>query len=163
MTSFLIIRGPLGAGKTTIARAVALALAGETIAIDPILERWEWDGGSESLFLKANQVAAEQALPLLERRVPVVFVGNFYWKSAIEDLQGRLPFPNTVFTLKVPLELCVERDRGRELSYGEENTREVFEKVTRFEAGTTVDGTLLEPQVVKEITRPLLLHGQHTG
>lgn len=163
MTTFLIIRGPLGAGKTTIAKAVALALGGETIAIDPILERWEWDGGSESLFLKANQVAGELALRLLERGVPVVFDGNFYWKSAIEDLQGRLPFPNAVFTLKVPLGLCVERDRGREPSHGEENVREVFEKATRFEAGTPVDGTRLVPQVVKEITRHLLTRGMLPG
>ena len=123
MSFYVIVRGPLGAGKTTVARALAHALRGEAVAIDPILERWEWVGGSESLFLRANRVAVGRSLPILSRGVPMVLDGNFYWRSVIEDLQERLSFPHSVFTLKVPLTVCVARDKGRELSYGEESTR----------------------------------------
>lgn len=159
MSFYVIVRGPLGAGKTTVARALARALRGEALGIDPILERWEWDGGSESLFLGANRVAAERALSILKVGVPVVLDGNFYWRSAIEDLRERLPFPHAVFTLKVPLEVCVERDQHRQLSYGEEGVREVFEKVSRFAYGTPIDGMLPVPEQVREIERQLRLRG----
>lgn len=158
MTFFLIVRGPLGAGKTTISQAVAQRLGGEWIAIDPILEQWEWDGGSEELFRRANDVAAERARALLERGTPVVFDGNFYWRSALEDLVRRLPYPSRVFTLKAPLSVCIERDRARAVSYGEESTREVFEKIARFEFGTPVDATRPVRSVVDEIAAQLPRH-----
>lgn len=163
MSFYVVLRGPLGAGKTTVARALAHALRGEALPIDPILERWEWDGGSESLFLRVNRVAAESSLSILKRGVPVVLDGNFYWRSVIEDLGRRLPFPHAVFTLKVPLEVCVERDRGRELSYGKESTGEVFEKLSRFEYGIPIDATQPIPHVVREVERHLNLRGLIAG
>jgi thymidylate kinase len=159
LSFYLIVRGPLGAGKTTLARLLADALDGRSVAIDPILERWVWDGGSESLFLRANRVASDQAFPLLKDGVRVVVDGNFYWKSALEDLQRRLRFPHAVFTLKVPIEVCLERDQGRELSYGEESTREVFEKTTSFEYGIPVDAT----GPVSRLVPAILLHLRSLG
>jgi predicted kinase len=151
MSFFLIVRGPLGAGKSTIARALAQALGAEVVSIDEILELQEWDGGSEALFLAANVVAAERARGLLLRRVPVVVDGNFYWESALQDLAERLPFPHEVFTLKVPLEVCIERDRLRSPSYGEEATREVFEKVARVDRGIPIDGTRGIAHIVQDL------------
>jgi predicted kinase len=148
---FLIVRGPLGAGKTTIARALAQDLGAEVVSIDEILELQEWDGGSEALFLAANVVAADRARALLVRGVAVVVDGNFYWERAIQDLEGRLPFPHEVFTLKVPLEVCIERDRLRSPSYGEEAAREVFEKVAQVECGVPIDGTRGIADIVQDV------------
>jgi thymidylate kinase len=148
---FLIIRGPLGSGKTTIAHAVAETLGAAIVSIDEILELDEWDGGSQTLFLRANVVAAERARERLTRGLPVVVDGNFYWKDVIDDLLERLPFPHRIFTLKVPLEVCIERDKGRALSYGEEGAKEVFAKVTSFECGIPIDATRSIPDVVREI------------
>ncbi len=151
MSYFVIVRGPLGAGKTTVAGALAGAVGAEVIAVDEILESWTWDGGSEALFLRANDVVAERALPILTRGQPVVVDGNFYWASAIEDLLARLPFPHAVFSLDVPLAACIERDRRRPLSYGEEAVRAVFEKVRPVVWEETVDGSGSVDETVRAI------------
>jgi len=155
LSFFVIIRGPLGAGKTTLAHSLAEEVGAEVVSIDPILEAWEWDGGSESLFLKANIVAVQQGREVIGRGIPVIFDGNFYWRSAIEGLVDRLPFDHRVFTLKVPLQVCIERDRGRSISYGEKGVREVFEKATRFDYGITVDACGDVPSVVRAIRAQL--------
>lgn len=151
MPFYLIVRGPLGAGKTTVATALAKAIPGRVISIDDILETLLWDGGSEALFLEANKVAAAQAHDAFQHVRAVVVDGNFYWQSAIDDLARCIGVPHEVFTLKVPLEVCIARDRGRPLSYGEEATREVFEKVARVESGLSIDGTQDVATIVREV------------
>jgi hypothetical protein len=83
-----------------------------------------------------------------------VIDGNFYWRSTIDDLIDRLPFPHAVFTLRLSLERCLERDRRRPISYGEEAVRDVYAKVTRFEYGMSIDA--LSP--VSESVRTILAH-----
>ncbi len=136
----MIVRGPLGAGKTTIARALAARLGARYVSIDELLEREPWDGGSEGLFLRTNRRAATAAARSLRRGRPVVLDGNFYWRSALADLARRLPGPRRVLRLDVPLATCVRRDRARARPYGARAVREVFEKVARVPGGRPVDG-----------------------
>ena len=146
MSFYAIVRGPLGAGKTTVARRLASALGGRHVAIDAILEEhrleeWDEDCISEGSFLRANVIAAREAGPALRSSTPVIFDGNFYWRSAVDDLVARLPFPHVVFTLKVPLAICIARDAGRSPSYGPDSAREVFAKTNAFDYGVPVDAT----------------------
>lgn len=143
---YAIVRGPLGAGKTTVSRQVASAVGGKHLAIDTILEDyqledWDEDGISETSFLRANIIAAREAAPPLRSRTPVIVDGNFYWKSAVDDLVARLWFPHAVFTLKAPLTTCIARDAGRSPSYGPDSAREVYAKTTAFDYGVVVDAT----------------------
>jgi predicted kinase len=146
MSYYALIRGPLGSGKTTVSRRVAEATGSTYISIDQILEEAdleEWEGGfiSQRSFLRANEIAARRARDPLKGGTPVIFDGNFYWKSQIADLVDRLNFPHWVFTLSAPLEVCVERDSRREPPHGRTATEEVFDKSTEFDAGVVIDAT----------------------
>ena len=123
MAYYVIIRGPLGCGKSTIAEALAKRLKAKHFAIDRILDEnniEEWENGyvSQKSFIKANEIAAQRAKKDLEREVPIIFDGNFYFKSQIEDLIKRLDFPYYIFTLKAPLKICIDRDSKRRKTHG---------------------------------------------
>ncbi len=158
MAFYLIIRGPLGIGKSTVSQRLARKVRGEPISIDRILEdEGLWDSGRLSEFLQANAFAADRASKLLVRGTPVIFDGNFYWKAQIRDLLRRLDYRHYVFTLKAPESVCARRDHRRAHPYGRTAVREVFAKSTRFDYGIGVDATGSIPSVVREILSHLLL------
>lgn len=69
----------------------------------------------------------------------MIFDGNFYWKSQIEDLIQRLSYPHHVFTLKAPVEVCIARDKERGETHGADAARVVHNKVSSFDYGTIID------------------------
>jgi predicted kinase len=153
---YLIVRGPLGSGKSTVSERLARSLRAQYVSIDRILEESnleQWESGfiSESSFLRANEIAARTARPQLDQGRPVIFDGNFYWRSQIADLVGRLDFPHHIFTLRASLEVCVDRDARRSPPHGRRATEEVYAKSTEFEAGIGIDATPPVDDVVKEI------------
>ena len=88
---------------------------------------------------------------ILERGNPVVFDGNFYWKSQIKDLINRLDFKNYIFTLNAPLKVCINRDKKRDKTYGEKAVREVYKKSTEFDYGIKIDVTRPVKECIDEI------------
>lgn len=160
MATSVIIRGALGVGKTTVAHALADAIEGHVVSIDSILERHgleEWESGyiSERSFRRANDFAIEEALPHLRAGRSVIFDGNFYYRSAIDDLLGRLPRPHQVFTLKAPVAECRQRDARRAVPLGEEAVEEVFAKVAEVDYGIDIDAGRPVPAIVAELVRRL--------
>ena len=158
MGFYVVVRGALGVGKTTVATALTSALRGHYLSVDSILDRnglEEWEDGYVALrsFLRANEILVAEATPLLRDGIPVVVDGNFYFRAQIEDLTRRLPFPHAVFTLKAPLETCLERDRNRPLSLGEQGVRDVFAKVSEVEYGEGIDALRSVAEVVDDIVR----------
>ena len=116
MTYSMVIRGPLGVGKSTVAAALAQTIGAHHISIDKVLEEHEieeWDDDRISLrsFLRANAIAVEQAHRALEAGQPLIFDGCFYWREQLDDLAKRLDRDLLVFTLDAPLPVCVGRDR----------------------------------------------------
>jgi len=153
---YVVIRGPLGVGKTTVAQRLAREIGAGYISIDRILEeRGLWDSGALAEFLRANDFAVEQARSLLADGTSVVLDGNFYWKSQINDLVARLDRRHFVFTLRAPLSVCVERDARRSPPHGREAAREVYAKSTRFEYGVGIDATRGVGTVVGDIVARL--------
>ena len=166
MGFYLIVRGPLGSGKTALARRLTEFLDGRYISIDQILddhqlEEWDGDYISEHSFLDANRFAVGEAEAGLRRGTPVIIDGNFYWKSVVEDLVAQLLHPHLVVTLKVPFSECVARDAGRAYPLGPENVRMVFDKVTSFECGFPLDATGSLEDTTRRAVRALEEAGLH--
>ncbi len=142
---YLIIRGPLGCGKSTISRELAKELNAEYIAVDRILDEFDLTKDkeegyiSQKSFFKVNEIVSKRAKKLLNHNKPVIFDGNFYWKSCIEDLISRLNYPHYVFTLKAPIETCISRDDERGKTHGEDAAKAVYKKSTSFEYGTPIE------------------------
>ena len=166
MSFYVVIRGPLGAGKSVVSHRLAEAIRASYISVDVILEaenleQWDEDKGciSEESFLRANRFIGTRAQASLHGGIPAVIDGNFYWRSAIEDLLFRLPFPHLVVTLRAPLSVCIARDARRDPSHGREATRQVYARTTSFEYGTTVDATVAIGSVVSSILKELRRNG----
>jgi predicted kinase len=145
MSFYVIIRGPLGCGKSTISKKISETLNAKYFAVDRVLDDYdlgeEKEAGyvSQKSFIKANEIIAPEVEKFLHSGKPVVFDGNFYWRSQIDDLIGRLDFPHYVFTLKAPLETCIERDSSREKTHGVDAASAVYKKSTEFNYGIVID------------------------
>lgn len=100
---FIIIRGSLGCGKSTIAKILTKKLNAKYVAIDRVLDKYnltkdkEQGYISQKSFIKANEIITPKSKRTLDSGVSVVFDGNFYWKSQIDDLLQRLDFPHYVY------------------------------------------------------------------
>jgi len=157
MSYYIIIRGPLGSGKTTIANKLAKLLGSRYFAVDKILDEHgltkdKSDGYiSQKSFKTVNEIIAPQAEALLEKGTIVIFDGNFYWQSQIEDLLSRLNYQSYVFSLKAPLEVCIARDSARSKTHGRDAAEAVYKKSTKFSYGTVIDATKPLEKVINEI------------
>ena len=157
MVYYVIIRGPLGIGKSSVAEALAKSLHGEHLSVDAVLHEHDLEDKSldgfisEECFLKANEIIAPQALSPLQSDKIVIFDGDFYRKSQIEDLIAKLNFEHFVFTLKAPLEVCIKRDKDRTETLGEDATKAVYKKSTELNYGIIIDATKPLNDIIKRI------------
>lgn len=146
MSYFIIIRGPLGSGKTTIAGELAQVLNAEQIRVDEVLEKHDLDKIDEGEgciparnFIKVNEIVLPEVKEHLQNGKIVIFDACFYHKEVIEDLIENLPFAYHVFTLKAPLDVCIQRDQDRDKTHGEGAAWAVHNLVSRFDYGTIID------------------------
>jgi shikimate kinase len=143
MNFFIIIRGPLGVGKTTISKLLAQKLNATYFSVDQILEENKLDFIdkkigciSEKNFFKVNQIIIDN---ILKNNKTAVIDGNFYYQNQIKDLIKNIPFKSFVFTLMAPVELCLKRDTKRLLPHGKQATLAVYNLVAKFEYGETIN------------------------
>jgi adenylate kinase family enzyme len=157
MSFFIILRGPLGIGKTTIAEKLSKKLKAKHISIDKILEENNLDREDNNFipedFIKADNIILADVKKDLSNGKIVIFDGCFYFKEQIEHLEKSLkPFKGFIFNLKSPLETCIIRDSKRKRVYGEQAAREVYELVSKFDYGIKIDTEgKTANSVVKEI------------
>src|SRR3989338_3187247 len=155
----IIIRGPLGIGKSTVAKAVAARIESLYISVDQILMKNKLERTSDgegiplANFLKANEVILEEARQAHASGQPVVIDGNFYHQEQLEQLFHALGDEAVVITLRASVETCLVRDAAREKPYGEDPTRVVHMFVSRFDYGTILD---TENQTVEETIQAVM-------
>jgi predicted kinase len=116
MAFFIIIRGPLGVGKSTIAERLSKVLNAEYVSIDLVLEKHGLDKVGRDAecipvanFIKADEILLPRIKQKLKSGKNVVFDACFYHREHIEHLISSLPYTHYVFTLKAPLPVCIER------------------------------------------------------
>ncbi|MFA6547940.1 MAG: AAA family ATPase [Candidatus Magasanikbacteria bacterium] len=158
MNYFIIIRGPLGVGKTTISKKLAEILRAEYVSIDKILEQHHLDPADPnqesiplSSYLKAQEIVFPFVTDVLSNGRIVIFDSCFYFKEEIEQLIKSLPFDHFVFTLKAPLDVCIIRDSKRDKVYGKEAAEAVHNMVSRFDYGQIINVDKDVDLVVKEM------------
>ncbi|MFN2283664.1 MAG: AAA family ATPase [Anaerolineae bacterium] len=140
----VIIRGPLGVGKTTIARELAQRLGALYVSVDTVmtengLDIVEGEYIPVENFVKVNELVFPQAANALNDGIPVVFDGNFYYERQITHLLETVQGPHYVFTLQAPLDVCIARDAQRALVYGEDAAAAVHCAVSRVDYGTSIE------------------------
>lgn len=154
MSYFIIIRGPLGIGKSTVSKKLAEILNGTYISIDSILEENGLDKveNEESIpvknFIASNDIIIPQTKQNILDDKPVIIDGNFYHREQIDHLIDSLPFEHYVFTLKAPLDICIKRDRERPKPYGKDAATAVYNMASRFDHGQIINTQNLDEKGV---------------
>jgi cytidylate kinase len=141
MVKIIVIRGPLGVGKTTVSKILAHNFQAEYISVDAILDDNNLapkDGIPLENFLKANEIISDR---VKKSEKSFVVDGNFYYQEQINDLKNKFKDTILFFTLTSTLEKCIERDSKREKIYGEDSTRYVYMMTARIKEGVEIDTT----------------------
>lgn len=158
---FIIIRGPLGCGKTTISKALSKILKAKYISFDAVLEKEGLDRKDNNFspedFIKANEAVLPAAKKALSKGKIVIFDGCFYFLEQIQHLKKNLPAECYIFTLKASLKTCIERDSKRKIAYGEIAAREVYEMFSELGCGININ---TDSKTEKEVVRKILSHLQ---
>ncbi|MBU3912790.1 MAG: GrpB family protein [Nanoarchaeota archaeon] len=146
MSYYIIIRGPLGIGKSTISKELAEELNAKYVSMDKILEENNLEKVSKRQgciparnFIKADNIILPKLKKALSSGKIVILDGCFYHKEQIEHLNKSLKFMHYAFNLKAPLSVCIDRDRKRPVIYGKDAAKAVYSLVSKFEYGVNLN------------------------
>jgi len=152
MNKVIVIRGPLGVGKTTVAKILAEKLNAEYLSVDQILDDNNLagvDGIPVENFLKVNGIIHEIAG---KSEKSFIVEGNFYYQEQIDDLKRKFNNDVVIFTLITDVEKCIERDLKRDLAFGEDSARYIHEITTAIKVGHEIDNSdLTAEETAKKI------------
>lgn len=157
MAYVILIRGPLGIGKSTISLGLTKKLNAKYYSMDKILEENGLDKENDSFtpedFIKANNIILDEVKTNLKKGKNVILDGCFYFKEQLTHLESKLSNIHA-FNLKAPLETCIKRDSGRKRVYGEQAAKAVYGLVSKFDYGQDIDtNNKTSKQVVEEILK----------
>jgi predicted kinase len=161
MVYYVVIRGPAGIGKSTIAKKLADILSGYYISFDEIMKKNKLDtivddGIPAENFVKANVLVIPQAREKLKNNKIVIFDGCFYRGEQIQHLKKSLAFKHFLFSLKAPLKECLERNKTRKKPMNNKAIKEVYHLVSVLQIGIEIDTSeKTEIEVVSKILKYL--------
>jgi tRNA uridine 5-carbamoylmethylation protein Kti12 len=158
MGYIIILRGPAGVGKTTIAKKLSKILNAEDISIDRIMKENEWNyipGEKcipEEKYLIANELIKKKIKGFIKNNKNIIIENNFYHKSQIVDLLNDINIKTYIFTLKANHETCIKRNKTRKRPMLDKEVIAVHNLVSRFDYGNILDtDNKTEEEVVNEI------------
>ncbi|MBN1246179.1 MAG: AAA family ATPase [Anaerolineae bacterium] len=146
----VILRGALGAGKATVAPALAERLSALRISLDDVLSTHGLDQVEEERiplrnFVRANALAMPAARQALSDGRPVIFDGSFYYEEQIDHLvdsllqTSDLEGPPIIVTLSTRLEIYLVPEGEGEAPDKTEVATVVHDPALQAEAGAPVD------------------------
>lgn len=152
----IIIRGPAGVGKTTIAKELTKNLNADYFSFDEImkvnkLDTIIGDGIPSENFVKANEII----LDLTRDKERVILDGCFYRKEQINHLLNSLKTKVHIFTLNASIIECSERNKTRINPLADEDIKQVHNLVSRIKLGITINTS---GKSIKEIVSDILNH-----
>lgn len=129
----IIVRGPAGVGKTTIAKELARNLNSDYFSFDEIMEINKLDtivddGIPSENFVKANKII----LDLIRNKERVILDGCFYRKEQIDHLLNNLKTKAHIFTLNADITKCSERNKTRINPLTDDDIKQVYNLVSRI-------------------------------
>ena len=144
MAYFIVVRGPAGVGKTTIAKKLAEILKADYLSFDEIMRKKRLDsivsnGIPSENFVKSNELIIPKAMERLKSNSIVVFDGCFYRNEQINNLKKTLHFEYYIFSLKASLKECLERNKTRKTPMTKKAVEEVYRLVSKLEAGIEIN------------------------
>lgn len=149
----IIIRGPAGVGKTTIAKELARNLDADYFSFDEIMEANKLDtiigdGIPSKNFVKANEIV----LDLIKNKDRVILDGCFYRKEQLDHLLHNIKAKVYIFTLNADVTECSERNKMRVNSLADEDIKQVHNLVSKIKIGRIINtsGKSIK-QIVSEI------------
>lgn len=141
----IIIRGPIGTGKTTISKILAAKINAKCFPLDDLLEKSKLNKIDPKLGCvpMANFLAVEEdILPEIEKsleRQSVIVEGAFYHKAQIDFFLNNISEDIFLVTLKANLETCLKIDKKSVKPYGVGVTKAIFDLVSKFDAGLVIN------------------------
>ncbi len=163
MNKVIVIRGPLGVGKTTVAKILTDKIQGEYLSLDKILKDNNLDG--EDGIPIENFLSANEKIYQLTRgrRNTIIIDGCFYYKEQIDDLIKRFDNEVIFISLSAHVEKCIERDSQRQNSYGEDSARFVHMITSKVNHGYEIENSILSiDETIDKIMNILSSHHINT-
>jgi cytidylate kinase len=139
----VLIRGPLGVGKSTIAKELAEKIDAEYLSLDKIIDDNNLsgeDGIPLENFLKSNEIILKI---VSDSEKSFVIDDCYYYQEQIDDLQEKLGNKIMIFSLVSDVQTCIERDSARKKVYGEDSARFVHMITSKVKSGHEIDNANL--------------------
>ena len=158
MSFYIILRGPAGSGKTTLANRLIKIYNAHYISIDKVKSARGLKH-SESEKLEANKVVLQNAKNHLSQGQVVIIDEVLYYQSQLSQLIDKLPFPHYTFSLKVPLNVCLARNTERRnkgtRKMSDDDVKIVYDLVSKLDYGIEIN---THNKQIEDSLSAILLH-----
>ncbi|MGM5481064.1 MAG: AAA family ATPase [Nanobdellota archaeon] len=142
MSFVIILRGPAGSGKTTMAMRLNNLFDTHYISVDKVKSE-KGLKHSEAEKLEANKTIIAEAEDHLEQGEVVIIDEVFYYERQLKELIEKLNYPYKIFSLKAPLDECLKRHDARRKAglrkMPDSDVKLVHKLVGELEKGIVID------------------------